>query len=136
MAAGMIIGTLGMIALFEGVAALLEHIEGDPEADVQMALQQLASKNQRRAMSILATEQRGKEQVEEQFARFSEVPKRALSQTAMLQSGGPAMGRDAGLINMVSSRLGITPEQMGQVSHPSRLGDMSSVIRQMGKSPQ
>jgi hypothetical protein len=135
-AIGMIAGTLGMIALFEGVAALLEHIEGDPEADVQTALQQLAAKNQRRAMSIIATEQRGKEQVEANFARFNEVPRRALSQAAMLQSGGPAMGRDTGLIDMVAARLGMTPERLGQVSHPSRLGDMSSVIRRMGQSPQ
>lgn len=136
MAVGMIVGTLGAIVLVEGVMALLKHIEGDPEADVQAALQQLASKNQRRAMGILATEQRGKEQVEEQFARFNEVPRRALSQSAMLQSGGPAMGRESGLIDMVSSRLGMSSEQLGQVSHPSRLGDMSSVIRRMGKSPQ
>jgi len=137
MAMGMIAGTLGLIALTEGLVAVLKHIEGDPEADVQMALQQLASKNQRRAMGILAGEQRGKEQVEEQFARFNEVPRRALSQSAMLQSGGPAMGQqERGLLDMVSSRLGISPEQLGQVSHPSRLGDMSSVIRRMGKSPQ
>jgi len=135
-AIGMIASTIGIIALFEGLAAVLEHIEGDPEADVQMALQHLASKNQRRAMSSLATEQRGREHVEEKFSRFHEIPQRALSQSAMLQSGGPSMARDTGLIDMVSSRLGITPEQMGQVSHPSRMGDMSSIIRRVGKSPQ
>ena len=136
MGLGMIAGTLGVIALFEGVAALLEHIEGDPEADVQAALQQLAARNQRRAMGVLATEQLGQEQVEEKFARFNVIPQRALTQEAIRGTPGPALGQDTGLIEMVSARLGITPQQMGRVSHPSRMGDMTSVIRQMGKSPQ
>ncbi len=129
------VGIMGSIALFEGLAALLEHIEGDPEADVALALKQLASKNQRRAFGIQAVEQLGQEQVESNFARFNEIPSRVLTQAALDRSPQPAIGRDTGILDMVSQRLGVSPAQLGQASHPSRMGDMSQVARSIGTSP-
>ncbi len=129
-------GTLGIIALFEGLAALLEHIEGDPEADVAAALQQLASKNQRRAFALSATEQAGEEEVERKFALFNKIPQRFLTQAALNNAPGPLAGdQNTSLLDMVSSRLGMSSQRLGQVSHPSRMGDMSSIARQIGKSP-
>lgn len=136
MALGAIAGTIGIIALFEGVAALLEHMEGDPEADVQSALQQLATKSQRRAFSLSAVEQTGQEAVEQKFARFNQIPQRVLTEAALSRSPGPPLGQaDTGLLDMVSARLGIAPQQLSASSHPSRMGDMSSIARQVGRSP-
>ena len=128
-------GILGSIALFEGLAALLEHMEGDPEADVMMALQQLAAKNQRRAFGIQAVEQLGTEEVERSFARFNEIPSRILTQAALDRAPQPPLGRDTGVLDMVSQRLGVSPTQLGQASHPSRMGDMSQVARAIDTSP-
>lgn len=137
MALGAIAGTLGIIALFEGVSALLEHLEGDPEADVAVALQQLASKNQRRAFSLAATEQTGQEAVERKFARFNTIPQRILTEAALSRSPGPPLGGlDTGVLDMVSARLGVSPRQLEQSSHPSRMGDMSSIARQIGTTPR
>ncbi len=128
---GAIAGTLGIIALFEGVAALLEHLEGDPEAEVSAALQRLASKNQRRAFALAAVEQEGIEDVNQKFARFNKIPSRMLTQAAISRSPGPPIGGiDTGLLDMVSSRMGVSSQQFEQMSHPNRMGDMSSVVRQ------
>lgn len=137
MAFGAIAGTIGIIALFEGLAAVLESIEGDPEADVKVALQQLASKNQRRAFGLAAGEQLGVENIEAKFARFNEIPSRLLTQVALSRAPQPPLGeRNTAVLDMVSARLGIHPRQLEQVSHPSRMGDMSSIARQVGRSPQ
>lgn len=128
-----IAGIMGTIALVEGVMALLEHVEGDPEADVQSALQSLAAKNQRRAFSLAAGEVAGQENVEEKFARFNEIPSRVLTEAALARSPGPPVTGSSALLDMVSSRLGVSPQQLNQVSHPSRVGDMSSIMRQFGK---
>ena len=135
MAAMAIAGTIGAIALFEGIAALLEHLEGDPEADVQVALQQLAAKNQRRAFALEAGEQLGTEEIERKFARFNEIPSRVLTEAAMSRMPQPPVGGDTAVLDMVSARLGVSPQQLGQASHPSRMGDMSNIARQIGKSP-
>lgn len=128
----------GSIALFEGIAALLEHIEGDPEADVALALQQLAQKNQRRALSQVAGEQAGEEHLQAKFAKFNKIPSRLLTQAALSRMPGPELSggdRDTSVLDMVSQRLGVHPEALGRLSSPSRLGDMGSITRQMGKSP-
>lgn len=128
----------GSIALFEGVAALLEHIEGDPEADVAAALQQLAAKNQRRAFAQAAAETAGAEHLEQKFAKFNRIPSRFLTQAALSRMPGPELGGpppDTGLLDMVSTRLGVDPQALGRASAPSRMGDASTIYRQMGKSP-
>lgn len=131
-------GIFGTIALFEGVAALLEHIEGDPEADVALALQQLAAKNQRRAFATAAVEQQGTEALQERFAKFNRIPSRLLTQAALSRMPQPEAGGDGNtaVLDMVSQRLGVGPRVLDQVSSPSRMGDMSSIARQMGTSPQ
>lgn len=126
---------LGSIALFEGLAALLEHIEGDPEADVTTALRQLAASNQRRAFSVTAGEQAGVEHLQQKFARFNRIPTRLLTQAALDREGpevgGPVQNTD--LLNMIHQRLGIPQGTLGRVSSPSRMGDTSSIFRQLGK---
>ncbi len=124
----------GSIALFEGVAALLEHIEGDPETSVAIALQQLAARNQRRAFSLAATEQAGAEDVERRFAQFNEIPSRALSQASLSRQQFAGTPADAGLLDFVSSRLGVPSSELSRVSSPSRMGDMSQVHRKMESS--
>jgi hypothetical protein len=130
-------GILGSIALFEGLAATLEHIEGDPEADVQAALQALAAKNQRRAFAQAAGEVAGQEHLQERFAKFNRIPTRLLTQAALSRMPQPALTeqRDTGLMDMVSQRLGLSGRVLDQVSSPSRMGDMSTIHRQMGTSP-
>jgi len=135
MALGAIAGTLGTIAFFEGIAALLKYMEGDPEADVATALKNLAAKNQRRAFAMAANEQLGQEEIDRKFARFNEIPSRVLTEAALDRSPSPPLGQDTGVLDMVAARLGVTPRQLNQVSHPSRLGDMSSIAYRMGKSP-
>lgn len=136
MALGGIALTLGSIALFEGIAALLEKMEGDPEGDVKSALEALAAKNQRRAFALEGGEQLGQENIERKFARFNEIPSRVLTEAAMSRTPGPELGeRDTGLLDMVAARLGVSPQQLQQSSHPSRMGDMSSIMHRMGRSP-
>lgn len=135
MAIGAIAGTIGAIALFEGIAALLEHMEGDPEADVQVALQQLAAKTQRRAFALEAGEVLGAEEIERKFARFNQIPSMVLTEAAMARTPQPPIGGDTAVLDMVAARLGVSPRSLGQASHPSRMGDMSSIAYQMGKSP-
>ncbi len=124
----------GSIALFEGVAALLEYIEGDPEVDVQMALQQLAARNQRRAFSLAATEQAGKEDVERQFAAFNRIPSRVLSEASLSQGGAPPTAQNTELLDFISARLGVPPSELTRVSSPSRVGDTSQIHRRLGTS--
>jgi len=128
----------GSIALFEGLAAILEHIEGDPEADVHVALQRLAATNQRRAFAQAATEQAGAEHLQEKFAKFNQIPSRMLTQAALSRMPSPPMGQapETGILDMVSQQLGVSPRVLSQVSSPSRMGDISTVIRQMGTSPK
>lgn len=130
-------GIFGAIVLAEGLAAVLEQVMGDPEADVTMALQQLAAKNQRRALATMATEQAGIEHLQERFARFNRIPSRLLTQAALSRMPQPEAGgeRNTAVLDMISQRLGISPRVLNQVSSPSRMGDMSSIARQMGTSP-
>lgn len=131
------IGILGAIAAFEGIAAVLEHVMGDPEADVTTALQQLAAKNQRRAFGEMATEQAGTEYLDERFSKLNQIPSRLLTQAAMSRTGPPVVGggTNTEVLDMISQRLGISPEDLIRASSPSRMGDTSSLIRQMGDVP-
>lgn len=126
----------GSIVLFEGLAALLEHIEGNPEADVALALQQLAARNQRRAFATMATEQAGIEHLQERFARFNRIPSRLLTGAALSQMPQPPLreGGNTAILDMVSQQLGVPARSLEQVSSPSRMGDMSSIARRMGTS--
>lgn len=128
----------GSIMLFEGLAALLEHIEGDPEADVASALQRLARTNQRRAFAQQAGEVAGEEHLQQKFAKFNQIPSRLLTSAALSRMPGPELGgapRDTALLDMVATRAGVSPRVLNQVSAPSRMGDMGTVTRQMGTSP-
>lgn len=130
--------TLGSIALFEGVAALLEQITGDPEADVQAALENLAANNQRRALSQIAVEQAGADDLNEKFGRFERIPQRMLTSAALGRMPGSRAdggGQNSELINMVSQRLGLDPGVLNRASSPSRMGDTSHITRRMGRSP-
>jgi hypothetical protein len=137
MAIGAIVGTLGSIALYEGVMALLSYLEGDPEADVQLALQRLAAKNERRALSIQAVEQMGQEDIENRFAEFNEIPSRIMTQEAIRGGmGAPNVIRDTSLLDSVEGRLGLRSGQLARLSSPGRMGDMSSIAWNTGRSPE
>ncbi len=128
-------GLLGSIVLFEGLAALLEATVGDPEADVADTLTRLSQQNQRQALGGLAREQLGTEEVERQFSQFNRIPGRILTTSALQNAPQPFnQDQDTGVLDMVSQRLGVSPQMLGQASHPSRLGDMSQVYRDMGQS--
>ena len=125
---------LGSIVLFEGLAALLEEMVGDPEADVVSTLTRLAEHNQRQALGGLADTQLGAEEVDRQFSQFNRIPGRILTTAALQNAPQPFQSQDTGVLDMVSQRLGVSPQMMGQVSHPSRMGDMSQVYRDMGQT--
>lgn len=129
-------GVLASVVLFEGLQAFLEHMEGDPEADVMLALRQLAEKNQRRAFATEAIEQKGAEEIERKFATFNRIPSRMLTSAALRNAPQPPLGpeRDTGVLDWVSQQLGVTPAQLDEVSHPRRMGDMSQVHHGMGQS--
>ncbi len=127
-------GLLGSILLFEGVAALLEEVVGDPEADVVDTLTRLSQNNQRQALGGLAREQLGAEEVERQFSAFNRIPGRILTTTSLQNAPQPFQEQDTGVLDMVSQRLGVSPQMMSQASHPNRLGDMSQVYRNMGQT--
>ncbi len=134
-----IAGIAGSIIAIEGIMAILEHIEGDPEADVKSALAALSAKNQRRAFALEAVEQRGQEEVQNRFARFNIPAQRTLSQAALVgsapinvQAGIPP---DTGLLDFVTSRLQMSPDQLRAASAPRRRGDMTGAIRAAGRTP-
>lgn len=136
---GATVGILGSIVVLEGIMAVLERTTGDPEADVALALQQLAARNQRRAFALEAGEALGAEEVERKFARFNTIPQRTLTQSAVL-GGSPlstraGMSQDTSLLDMVSSRLGTSPDVLRSASAPRRVGDLSGALRAVGKPP-
>lgn len=126
----------GSVMLFEGLAAILNHIEGDPEADVQVALQELVAKNQRRAFSLAAAEQAGKEDVREQASKFNSIPGRTLSNASLNVGKVTAGPPDTRLLDYVSAQLGLAPQQLSQISSPARMGDLSQMHRMGGRSLQ
>lgn len=128
-------GLAGSIVLYEGVMMLLEEMVGDPEAEVEVALTRLAERNQREALGFMAREQLGKEQVGRIGAAFNELPSRILSSAALRAAPQPYQDQDTGVLDMVSQRMGMTPQMMRDASNPSRMGDMSQVYRKMGASP-
>lgn len=126
-------GIAGSIVLFEGLAALMESIVGDPEQDVTMALRRLASKNQRRAMSQLASEQRFQETMDERLAPINSATSRALTSAAMNQApGGFVQESEPSMIDSIEKRLGLQSGHLARVSSPQRMGDMSSIYHQAG----
>ncbi len=125
---------LGTFALFEGVAAIMGEVTGDPEADVQAALQRLQAKTQRRHATELAAEQASREDIDEQFAQFNQIPQRALSEASLLQQSSNPTPEDTGLMDYVTSRLGLPGHEFERLSSPSRMGDMSSIHRKLGNS--
>lgn len=139
MAVGAIVGILGSIIAIEGLMAILEAVVGDPEADVQQALADLASKNQRRAFALEAGQVLGAEEVQRKLSRFNVIPQRALTQAAMLESTAlstrAGIPQDTELLDFVSSRIGQSPEVLRSASAPRRVGDLSGVLRSVGKPP-
>ncbi len=126
--------TLGYFVLFEGMAAIMKEITGDPEADVQAALQRLQAKTARRHATDLAAEQATAEDIDEQFAQFNEIPGRALSEAAILSNSPNPNPPDTALLDYVSQRLRVPAREFDRLSAPSRLGDMSSLHRGIGAS--
>lgn len=139
MAVGSIAGILGAIVAIEGIMAVLEHMEGDPEADVEMALKALTTRTRRRAFALEAGEQLGREDIQERFAGFHQIPQRALTQASMIGSA-PAGVRagvppDTTLLDFVTARLGASAGDLRGASAPRRMGDLSGALRSAGRTP-
>lgn len=133
-----IVGILAAVAAMEGIMAVLEHVQGDPEADVQAALAALARKNQRRAFALEAGEVLAQEDLDERFGSFNKVASRTLTQASLLQSpAGPRAGVEpsTALLDFVTQRMGVSPERLRHSSAPRRIGDMSGVQRAINKVP-
>lgn len=139
MAAGAIVGIMGAIIAIEGLMAVLEAVEGDPEADVKQALEDLVSRNQRRAFSLEAGAVAGEAEVERKFSRFNEIPRRALTQAAIGQGGSigvrAGVPQNTAILDFVSARLGRNPSELLTASAPRRVGDLSGMMRSIGKGP-
>lgn len=149
MAAGLasIGGMLAFVVLAEGGMALWDYLEGDPEADVATALARIQAENQIAARERIAGRQRGEEAVEEKFARFMPIGREALTTAAQLRrpetvaslrGGQEVQGltgeRGGELLDLVATRLGISPEELVQRTAPSRMGDYTRTVRQVGGS--
>jgi len=133
-----LVGVLAGIVATEGVLALLGELEGDPEMDVQLALQRLAQRNQQNAISIESGIQQGADEVQRKFALFNKIPGRALSQasfnrnnTLTAQSG---QSPDTELLDFVSNSVGQSPDALRFASAPKRTGDLSGIIGSIGRS--
>ena len=129
--------TIAGVVLFEGLQAILEEVVGDPEADVQLALQRLSERNQRRALDLEAGEQLGIEEIDRNFARLNRIPQRALAESALADLPQPRQGGrgPVDLLEMVSQRMGVSPQDLSRVSAPARMGDPSELFRAAGQSP-
>jgi len=130
-------GIAGSMVLLEGLYALVEHMVGDPEADVEMALRNLASKNQRRAMHQLGAQGRYEDMMAAQHGNpMNQVFERGLTSAAMNTGGGPFLQESQGdLLRSIEARLGVQPGQLASMSSPERAGDMSSIYHAAGRQP-
>lgn len=128
-------GIAGTIVLFEGLAALMESMVGNPEQDVQMALRQLAAKNQRRAIGQLASEQAYSEDMNERLAPLNSMMSRALTSNAMNEGPGLYL-KDSSptMLSNIERKLGVPPGHLARISSPTRMGDTSPIFHAVGKS--
>jgi hypothetical protein len=135
MAIGAIAAMVAPIVFFEGLAAVLKYIEGDPEADVQTALEQLSTQAQNRFVSVESATVRGQEDTQSKLAGFNAIPTAVLSRAQTM--GQDIRNRSApntDLVDFVTRKLGVDAEQLRRASAPSRVGDMSIPGRTMGRS--
>lgn len=132
---------LAYLVVIEGGLALWDKLIGDPEGDVQSALESIAIENQVTARAQIAAEARGTERIEEQFSRFNPLAVEALTSAGQARRPGALRGLRGGrevtaqgteLLDLVSSGLGMSPEELGQRSSPGRMGDFTGLKRAVG----
>jgi len=131
----------GYMAL-EGMLSYMEARAGDPEADTAALLEKIATENQLRARTSLAAEQLGEERIQSQFAEFNRIPQQALSSAALVSSprevgqqlrrGQEVQASQTELLEMVASKMGVSPQTLSKASHPGRMGDMTGLKRRAG----
>lgn len=148
MAVGLIANAASILATIvftEGIFAYLEAKEGDPEADTAKLLENIQIQNQLAARTSLAAEQQGEERIQEQFAGFNRLGSQALSAATLassprqvghaLRQGQEVKAGQSDLLELVAAKMGITPEQFAKRTHPGRMGDMTGLMRAVGKNP-
>jgi hypothetical protein len=140
------LGTIGAIMAYlvvtEGGLALLKHMTGDPEADVQRALESVATESAMQAQAQMTGEIAGQEEIQRKFARFQPLASQALSASALGGSPGAlaslrggrevTRGQDTDLLDLVSTRLGMSPQQLTALTSPRRAGDYTGLAREVG----
>lgn len=144
-AAALVGSLLAYLVIVEGGMALWDKLQGDPEADVANALQQIQMESQLNARASLAAEQQGEERIQEQFSGFGGLGREALTSAAQLRRPGAVAGLRGGrevqgtpmggggdLLNYVSTKLGIPPEELTKRASPARGGDYTSIARSVG----
>ena len=127
---------MAAILAVEGIQATLDKIVGDPEADVALALKQLAATNQRRVVTTAAADQLAEEDLQSKFSDLNRIPGRSLATQSLLSTPLGASGnldRDTSLVDMVSQKLQMGPGRLQELSAPNRSGDLTGVMRSLKK---
>lgn len=144
MALGATATLIGSVLLIEGILAFINNATGDPKGDVQRTLEQTAIQSQLRASQELALEQQQEEELQGQFARFNRPAQQALSSAAILGSPGGVAGARGGqvvqgqvpqgteLLDLVSARVGLSPDELRSLTSSGRVGDLTSLPQAAG----
>jgi hypothetical protein len=131
---------MAYLVVTEGGLALLKHMTGDPEADVQRALESVATESAMQAQAQMTGETAGQEEIQRKFARFQPLASQALSASALggtpgalaSMRGNREVAGDTDLLDLVSARLGMAPQQLTALSSPRRAGDYTGLLREAG----
>lgn len=137
-ALGGIASLLAYVVVSEGIVAAIDHFTGDPEGDAQRALQQLSVQQQVEAQGTLALEQEQREDLDKTFSKFNRIPGQILSKASLAQEDATAIRGnqpvDTGVLDFVSGKLNISPEDLSRRTSPGRLGDYTGVINSINKN--
>ena len=123
---GGIAGFLASIAIAEVIARALEDAVGDPEAAVTAILK--AGGEQ--AISTANFAQTQSADVQEAVAKsFQGIhPEKRLTELALMKRGALSITPDdTPVLAYISSKLGMNPQRLMELSNPSRMGDFAEL---------
>lgn len=122
---------LASYLLFEGISAFAENYNGDPEAAVAKALQNQAAESQFGALQEFSRPSRVGEFMGKTFSGIA--PQKSLTEMAMMRNGlyDRTDPDNTPVLNFVSSKLGITPDEFAQRTSPTRMGDLSGITKSL-----
>jgi len=125
-------GFLASMALWEGIAAIFEHMNAEPGNEPEAILTELQRAQQaasREALWEVNKDARIQGGLAKQFGGIS--PQSSLGQMALLQ-GGTLDRTDTEkypTLNFVTNKLGMHPDEFVQRTSPTRMGDMTNIQR-------